>query len=123
MSSQEVSGRLGGLLGMARRGGRLTTGFNAVVALITKDKEVMVMLAADLSEKTEKELRFAARSKDYEIVRLPLGKEDIGQALGLTKPVGVLALEDKGFAATVRSLCRDDGDSKEELLYADKIPR
>ncbi|MDD2418705.1 MAG: ribosomal L7Ae/L30e/S12e/Gadd45 family protein [Oscillospiraceae bacterium] len=115
MSNQEKSGRLGGLLGMARRGGRLTTGFNAVVCLIAKSKSVMLMLATDLSEKTEKELRFAARSKNHEIIRLPLSKEEIGQALGLTKPVGVLALEDEGFAATVRLLCRDEGDSKEEF--------
>lgn len=115
-NNQGQSGRLSGLLGMARRGGRLTTGFDAVTALIAAGRDIMVLLAADLSEKTEKELRFAARDRAYEIIRLPLGKEEVGRSLGFDKPVGVLALEDKGFAATVRTLCRNEGDSKEETL-------
>lgn len=112
-ADQDTAGRLGGLLGMARRAGRLTTGFDAVTALVAEDKAILLLIADDLSEKTEKELRFAARDKAMELLRLPLGKEDIGRALGLRKPVGVLALEDKGFAASVQKLCRHD--SKEEF--------
>jgi ribosomal protein L7Ae-like RNA K-turn-binding protein len=115
-NEQEADMRLSGLLGMARRGGKLTTGFNAVVTLIAAGKRVLVLLAADLSQKTEKELRFSSRDKQIEIIRIPLEKEEIGRALGLAKPVGVLALEDKGFASTIRTLCsHHEGESKEEF--------
>lgn len=105
MESDRTNGRLAGLLGLARRAGKLTTGFDAVVESITLDKAVLVMTAADLSKKTEKELRFVSGEKAVDILELPLGKEEIRHALGLTKPVGVLALEDKGFAASVLKLC------------------
>lgn len=58
----EPAGRIAGLLGMARRAGRLTTGFDAVAALTAGGTAAVVLVAADLSEKTEKELRFAARN-------------------------------------------------------------
>ena len=94
--------RVAGLLGMARRAAKLTTGFDAVAALLGEGAAAAAMTAADLSEKTQKELRFAARNHPVEILRLPLTKEEIGAALGLKKPVGVLAMADKGLAAAVR---------------------
>ncbi|MBS5479540.1 MAG: L7Ae/L30e/S12e/Gadd45 family ribosomal protein [Acutalibacteraceae bacterium] len=97
-----------GLLGIARRAGRLSTGFDAVCAQIGEGKAELVLLACDLSEKTGKELRYAARNRKLSAIRLPLDKETISRALGLKKPVGVLALTDKGFADAVRRQCRDE---------------
>lgn len=110
--------RLYGLLGLARRAGRLITGFDAVKDLVLAGRAQLVMTAADLSEKTEKELLYALRGKAARLLRLPADKEDIGRALGLDKPVGVLALEDKGFAASFQKLCDkrrpDSRDTEEE---------
>ncbi|HJD23016.1 MAG TPA: 50S ribosomal protein L7ae, partial [Firmicutes bacterium] len=55
-ASFDPAGRIAGLLGMARRAGKLTAGFDAVAALIGRGKAAAVMTAADLSEKTNKEL-------------------------------------------------------------------
>ena len=102
--------RLASLLGMARRAGKLVTGFDAVVALFAEKTASCVLLAADLSEKTEKELRFAANkagSADaaaMPIYKIPLSKEDVSHSLGLKKPVGILALTDQGFAASAEKL-------------------
>lgn len=109
-ASFDPAGRIAGLLGMARRAGKLTAGFDAVAALIGRGKAAAVMTAADLSEKTNKELRFAAQDRPGLFLPLPLRKEEIGAALGLKKPVGVLALEDEGFAASLRKLAgQEDG--------------
>lgn len=102
--------RVAGLLGMARRAGKLTTGFDAVAARIREGMAAAVLIAADLSEKTEKELRFAARNRPVPFLRLPLSKEEVGAALGLKKPVGVLSLEDTGFATSLRKLMGQEGD-------------
>lgn len=104
MEPDRNAGRLAGLLGLARRAGKLTTGFDAVMESVALGKAVLIMTAADLSEKTEKELRFANEGKAVSIQKLPLDKEELRHALGLFKPVGVLALEDKGFAASVLKL-------------------
>lgn len=58
-------------------------------------------MAADLSEKTAKELRYAAREKKIPLARMPLNKEETGAACGFQKPVGVLATEDRGFATAM----------------------
>ena len=108
----EPAGRIAGLLGMARRAGRLTTGFDAVAALTAGGTAAVVLVAADLSEKTEKELRFAARNHPSPLLRLSLTKEELGRALGLKKPVGVLALEDRGFAASLMKLAGQNAPAK-----------
>lgn len=100
--------RLSGLLGMARRAGRLTAGYDAVAALAAEGKAKVILFAADLSEKTEKEVRFAAKEHRTELFRIPLNKEEMGHIVGLKKPAGVLAIEDKGFAASIQKLCRDE---------------
>jgi hypothetical protein len=72
----------------------------------------MVMLADDLSAKTEKELRFALQNNVFNVVNLPLNKQEIGQALGLNKPIGVLGIDDTGFSGSIQALCRcNEGDS------------
>lgn len=101
-------GRLAGLLGISRRAGRLVMGFDAVTGLIGEGKAALVMLASDLSEKTQKELRFATGDKPVPVRQIPLTKEEAGTACGLKKPVGVLATDDKGFARAMETCCLHD---------------
>ena len=102
------AGRLKGLLGIARRAGHLTTGFDAVTGLIGEGKAALVMLASDLSEKTQKELRFAVGNRQVPIRRIPLTKEEAGTACGFRKPVGLLATDDNGFAKAMDACCPHD---------------
>ena len=108
MNEQE---RLTGLLGMARRAGRLIAGFDAVKESLVGHRAQIVLLATDLSPKTEKELRFAAEGAT--LCATGMTKEEIGHAIGHQKPVGVVATEDRGFAAAMKkaadSLHEEDG--------------
>lgn len=106
--------RLMGLLGLARKSGRLTAGFDAVKDLVCREKDVLVLFAADLSPKTEKELRYAA-GELKNAIHLKAGKDEIARVIGSKKPVGVIAIEDKGFAEAVSKVCSDlEGELKEE---------
>ncbi len=107
-----MNDRLNGLLGMARRAGRLTAGFDAVIESVKTQKAQLVLLAADLSPKTEKELRFTA-AEAVPLLSVGLTKEEIGHAAGYGKPVGVVATEDKGFAAAIIKAadCRNKEDA------------
>ena len=107
-SKMAEAGKLAGLLGMARRAGKLTTGFDAVAGLIGQEKAALVLTAADLSPKTEKELHFAMKDKAVSVLCMPLTKEEAGNACGFKKPVGILATEDKGFAAAMEKYCLHD---------------
>lgn len=103
-----MNNRLQGILGICRRSGHLTVGFDAVRDLLTQQRAALVMTAADLSEKTEKELRFAMSKKEVPLYSLPLNKAALSAALGLQKPVGVIATDDRGFAASIVNLKEDD---------------
>lgn len=99
--------KLSGRLGICRRSGHLAIGSDAVTGWMRQGKARLVLLGADLSAKTEKEIRFVAEKHPAAIRRLPLDKEAIGQALGLEKPVGVIATDDRGFAAAFEKDCPD----------------
>lgn len=103
--------RLTGLLGMARRAGHLTAGFDAVKAAVADGKARLVLLAADISPKTEKELRFVASAAAPPLFPSGLTKDEIGHAIGANKPVGVIATDDRGFAAAMQTAL---GNTNEE---------
>lgn len=115
-NEQEAAG-IAGLLGIARRAGKLIAGFDAAAASAETGKAALLLIAHDLSEKTEKELRFAARNKKIPLARMPLSKEEAGAACGFRKPVGVLATEDRGFAAAMNRYCPHD--LEEDTAYDD----
>ncbi len=91
-----------GLLGIARRAGHIAIGFDAVKAAVTDGRAQLVLLAADRSAKTEKELRYAAQGSSCPIRVLAADKEALAHALGLQKPVAVAATDDRGFAAAMQ---------------------
>ena len=96
--------RIAGLLGIARRAGHILIGFDAVVTAVKAGQIRLVLCAADLSPKTDKEWRYAVRDTQVSVLSLPLDKETVGHALGLHKPVGLIATDDEGFAAKLQQL-------------------
>lgn len=97
-----MDNKLTGLLGICRRAGHLTVGFDAVINLIRAHKAKVVLTAADLSEKTIKELRFHMNEHAVPTFTLDGDKTALATALGLQKPVGVVATDDSGFAAAIQ---------------------
>ena len=97
--------KLTGLLGIARRAGHILIGFDAVRAALLADRTQLVILAVDCSPKTEKELRFAGQDKHCPIIAIDADKAALSRALGLQKPVAVVATDDRGFAAAMQTCC------------------
>lgn len=97
-----MNSKVGGLLGICRRAGHLTVGFDAVKALVSARRAALVLLAADVSEKTAKEIRFLTTEAPCPTVCASLTKTALAGAIGLSKPVGVVATDDSGFAAAIQ---------------------
>lgn len=97
-----MDNKLTGLLGICRRAGHLTVGFDAVKELIFSRKAKVVLTAADLSEKTVKELRFRLTETNIPLYALSVDKETLATALGFQKPIGVVATDDSGFSAAIK---------------------
>ncbi len=103
-----MNNKLCGLLGIARRSGHILIGFDAVRAALLADKTQLILLASDCSPKTEKELRFAAQDKTCPIIQVAEDKEAFTAALGMQKPVAVIATDDRGFATAMIKHTKED---------------
>jgi ribosomal protein L7Ae-like RNA K-turn-binding protein len=97
-----VNNKLCGLLGIAKRSGHILIGFDAVRAALLAKKARLVLLAADCSAKTEKELRFADKDSVCPILTVEGTTDELAAALGLQKPVAVTATDDLGFAKAMQ---------------------
>jgi len=83
------------LLGLCRRAGRLTIGFEKTADAIKSGKAVAVLVAADTAARTEKEARFLAGDR-LPVVRLTQTSGQLSQAIGASAKA--VAITDEGFA-------------------------
>lgn len=84
-----------GLLGLARKAGKLEIGEEPVGAACRGHKARLVLLASDAAENTADRARRVAGPVN--VVSVPFSKEELGAALG-RKTCAVLAVTDGGFA-------------------------
>lgn len=103
-----MNNKLCGLLGIARRSGHILIGFDAVRAALLANKTQLILLASDCSPKTEKELRFAAEGKTCPVLKVEEDKDAFTTALGMQKPVAVIATDDRGFATAMMKYTKED---------------
>lgn len=86
-----------GLLGLARKAGKLEIGEEPVDAACRGRKARLVLLAADAAENTAGKAQRLAKVSNARCVRIPTTKEALGGALG-RRSCAVAALTDEGFA-------------------------
>lgn len=90
-------------LGLCRRAGKLAAGFDPVLDSVKKGRARAVVMAADLSPKTEKEIRFALDGKNIPLYRTNDTLDEINFALG--RRTGVMAVEDENLEKLLCALC------------------
>lgn len=99
-------------LGLCRRAGKLTFGFDAVTTALAQGKVRMLLVTADLSRKTEKELLYQAKETDVPVYRLPYTMEEL--CCLLAKRVGILAVTDDQLANLIYNSLSTDVESLKE---------
>ena len=92
-------------LGLARRAGKLNWGFDTAVEAMRSGACGVVILAADLSDKPKKNVRFEAEKYHVSVLEPAFNIEEISAAIG--KKAGVLAVCDRGFAEKLKQLIAD----------------
>lgn len=85
---------------LCRRADKLVIGFDAVAAGIGSPKFGGVVLAADVSVKTEKEVRFYADKHGKEVLKAAFSMDEVKDAIG--KRVGVFLISDEGLFGSVK---------------------
>lgn len=82
-------------LGLARKAGKLAVGFAASKEACLKQKAKFVVIASDISQKSEKEIRFFSGKRCF-VERIDATIEEVSSSIG-TK-AGIVAVCDEGFA-------------------------
>lgn len=91
---------LTGLIGLARKAGKAEIGEESVAAAATAHKSRLILLSADAAGNTAKRAQRLGEGGNCPVVTLPLGKAELGAALGRSS-CALMALTDVGFAASV----------------------
>lgn len=116
-----MANKLAGLLGLARRAGKITAGTDAVIKEMTKGHAKAVLLASDASPRTQENIKRACAEKKIGCLQTDLNKEQLGASIGRGE-TAVTAVADSSFAKRMTELSgavkqEDDGE------YDDEIPR
>lgn len=101
--------KLNGILGLARRAGKISLGHDASLTQIKNGEACLCLVAADASERLFTEF---ARAKEAFGGKMPLLKSEytmmeFGQVLG-AKKTAVLTVNDQGFAVRITELIGRD---------------
>lgn len=91
--------KLHALLGFARKAGKLAIGTEAVFESVNRKRARLVLIAADISQKSAKEIRFICDKNNIESVTLKIKIDDVTAAIG--RRAGILSVEDDGFANAI----------------------
>lgn len=90
--------KIKGLLGLARKAGKLSSGDSQVEALLKKKKGSLLIIASDAPGMTAKYVKWA---EDLGLPVMVMGsKKELGLAVGLS-PRAVILVTDKGFADAI----------------------
>ena len=89
------------MLGICRKAGRMVIGTTDTLESVKKSKTILIFIASDLSQKTEKELLFATKDKPIEVIRTCYDMATLSHAVGIK--TGVISINDQGFAEALKT--------------------
>ena len=95
-----------GLLTICRKAGKLVMGFDPMKDALAGGKACAVIIASDISPKTEKEVRFFSGKQNIPVARTAMTLDEVYHTLG--KKAGILTICDKGFADKTISICEHE---------------
>lgn len=96
------------LLGMARRGGKLSLGHDAVISAIVKSKAKLCIISAEGSDRLKKEMTHACsfQGKNIPVLITKYETAELSQAIG--SKAAVMTVDDDGFAKALKSRYNED---------------
>ncbi len=100
-----MNDKLLSFLGIARRAGRLSLGFDAAAEAMRGGKSELLILSDDLSERTERKIKDIARQTETQTIVLNISMEKLGGSVG--KITGIISVNDGGFAKKLKTLCAE----------------
>ncbi|MGN1419269.1 MAG: L7Ae/L30e/S12e/Gadd45 family ribosomal protein [Acutalibacteraceae bacterium] len=92
------------LLGLARRAGMLSTGHDAAIGSIVRNKAKLCIICNDASQRLKNEFSHACRfeNKNIAFAECSFEMKELSKAIGIK--AAVVTVDDEGFAKKIESL-------------------
>ncbi len=88
------------LLGFAAKAQKLSFGMNEAKRALEKGKSKLIVVACDVSEKSQKEMNFFSRNKGIKVLTLEsISIKTVSEAVG--RKCGIISVNDSGFADAI----------------------
>ncbi len=100
-----MNNKLLSLLGLMRRAGKLSLGFDAVAESVNSGASCLILTTADISPKTLKELNYKINNRT-DVIAIDCDQDNMQKAIG--KAVKIISINDKGFAQKAKLLMETD---------------
>lgn len=102
-----MNDKLLGMLGLARKAGKLSSGHDASFESIRTGKAKVCLLCGDASDRLKEEFGRTAKyeGRDVPVIEIPYLKEDLYAATGIR--AAVLTVNDEGFAKKITTLAEE----------------
>ena len=98
--------RLCAAISLCRKAGKLKCGGDVVRAEASAGRARLVLVCADVAERSVRLTREACQAGGVPLVRLPLSMEQLSRVTG--RLYGILAVCDQGFAGMVQKLLQEN---------------
>ncbi|MBE6775654.1 MAG: hypothetical protein E7543_05625 [Ruminococcaceae bacterium] len=101
------------LLGMARRSGKLSTGHDAVISSVVKNKAKLVILSSEGSDRLKREITHACSygGKNIPVLFTDYTTGELSKAIGIK--AAVISLDDEGFGKAAADKYTNNSDRKD----------
>lgn len=95
------------LLGFAAKAGKLSFGFDSAVGAVRQKKAKLVLVAADLSAKSKKEITYFSEKNNITVLSLKgIDIETLSKAVG--RKCGMVSVNENGFALSLKEEILND---------------
>lgn len=93
--------KLGGMLGLARKAGKLSFGTDRITDSIRSKYPNIVLMASDISENTRKRIENCCKYYKTEYGNLNMTMDILSHYIGQTSAVSAVSITDKSFTAAI----------------------
>lgn len=118
LPQSEAVKKLYGMLGLARKAGKIISGTELVCDAVRHGKAAHVYIASDVSQNTQKRIVNCCTFYETAFTVLSAKGAELGKSVGKQSFAAALAVTDKGFAAAVSKItdensvcCKADSSS------------
>ncbi len=107
VSLMEAINKLLGMLGLARRAGRLSIGTDMTCEALRQGSARLCILACDASENTAKRVKSKSEFYGVKCICPEINRAQLSHAIGKENDISAVAINDENFASAIENIFKN----------------